>query len=127
MLKEDKRNNTEQLLKLRKKVLNLENDKSYLENEIEFCESLANNIRFNNRDEYSQKLISMSEDISKLKLENKKLKRENDYIKESMDYTNRINQQLNQSLTEFEKKKDERENKYRKMEKIYKKKCRQKN
>ena len=29
MLKEDKRNNTEKLLKLRKKVLNLENDKSY--------------------------------------------------------------------------------------------------
>ena len=122
MLKEDKRNNTEQLLKLRKKVLNLENDKSNLENEIEFCESLANNIRFNNRDEYSQKLINMSEDISKLKLENKKLKRENDYIKESIDYTNRINQQLNQSLTEFEKKNDERENKYRKMEEIYKKK-----
>ena len=122
MLKEDKRNNTEKLLKLRKKVLNLENDKSYLENEIEFCESLANNIRFNNRDEYSQKLISMSEDISKLKLENKKLKREYDYIKESLEYYNRINQQLNQSLTEFEKKNVSLENKYRKMEEKYQRK-----
>ena len=122
MLKEDKRNNTEKLLKLRKKVLNLENDKSYLENEIEFCESLANNIRFNNRDEYSQKLISMSEDISKLKLENKKLKREYDYIKESLEYNNRINQQLNQSLTEFEKKNVSLENKYRKMEEKYQRK-----
>ena len=122
MLKEDKRNNTEKLLKLRKKVLNLENDKSYLENEIEFCESLANNIRFNNRDEYSQKLISMSEDISKLKLENKKLKREYDYIKESLEYNNRINQQLNQSLAEFEKKNVSLENKYRKMEEKYQRK-----
>ena len=122
MLKEDKRNNTEKLLKLRKKVLNLENDKSYLENEIEFCESLANNIKFNNRDEYSQKLISMSEDISKLKLENKKLKREYDYIKESLEYNNRINQQLNQSLTEFEKKNVSLENKYRKMEEKYQRK-----
>ena len=122
MLKEDKRNNTEKLLKLRKKVLNLENDKSYLENEIEFCESLANNIRFNNRDEYSQKLISMSEDISKLKLENKKLKREYDYIKESLEYNNRINQQLNQSLTEFEKKNVSLENKYRNMEEKYQRK-----
>ena len=122
MLKEDKKNNTEKLLKLRKKVLNLENDKDYLENEIEFCESLANNIRFNNRDEYSQKLISLSEDISKLKLENKKLKRENDYIKESLEYNNRINQQLNQSLTEFEKKNVELENKYRKMEEKYQRK-----
>ena len=119
MLKTDKIKNTEQLLKLRKKVLSLENDKDYLENEIEFCESLANNIRFNNRDEYSQKLIGMSEDIAKLKLENKKLKREYDYMKESMEYTNRINQQLNQSLTEFEKKNVEWENKYRKMEEIY--------
>ena len=122
MLKEDKRNNTEKLLKLRKKVLNLENDKSYLENEIEFCESLANNIKFNNRDEYSQKLISMSEDISKLKLENKKLKREYDYIKESLEYNNRIHQQLNQSLTEFEKKNVSLENKYRKMEEKYQRK-----
>ena len=122
MLKDDKRNNTEQLLKLRKKVLSLENDKSYLENEIDFCTSLANNIKFNNRDEYSQKLIGMSEEISKLKLENKKLKREYDYIKEKMEYTNRINQQLNQSLTEFEKKNIEWENKYRKMEEIFQRK-----
>ena len=84
MLKEDKRNNTEQLLKLKKKVLTLENEKNYLENEIDFCESLANNIRFNNRDEYSQKLIGMSEDIAKLKLHNNQLKREYNFIKENM-------------------------------------------
>ena len=122
MLKDDKRNNTEQLLKLRKKVLSLQNDKDYLENEIEFCESLANNIRFNNRDEYSQKLIGMSEEIAKLKLENKKLKRENDYAKENMEYTKRINLQLNQSLTESQKKNVDLENKYRKMEEIYQRK-----
>ena len=122
MLKDDKRNNTEQLLKLRKKVLSLQNDKDYLENEIEFCESLANNIRFNNRDEYSQKLLGMSEEIAKLKLENKKLRRENDYNKENMEYTKRINLQLNQSLAEFEKKNVDLENKYRKMEEIYQRK-----
>ena len=122
MLKDDKRNNTEQLLKLRKKVLSLQNDKDYLENEIEFCESLANNIRFNNRDEYSHKLIGMSEEIAKLKLENKKLKRESDYNKENVEYTKRINLQLNQSLAEFEKKNVDLENKYRKMEEIYQRK-----
>ena len=122
MLKEDKKNNTEKLLKLRKKVFNLENDNSFLKNEIDFCASLANNIKFNNRDEYSQKLIWMSEDIAKLKLENKKIKREYDYMKESMEYINRINQQLNQSLTEFEKKNVEWENKYRKMEEIFRQK-----
>ena len=119
VLKNDKIKNTEQLLKLRKKVLSLQSDKDYLENEIEFCESLANNIKFNNRDEYSQKLINMSENIAKLKLENKKLKREYDYMKESTDYTNKINQQLNQNATELEKKNVEWENKYRKMEEIF--------
>jgi hypothetical protein len=64
----------------------------------------------------------LSEDISKLKLENKKLKREYDYIKESLEYNNRINQQLNQSLTEFEKKNVALENKYRKMEEKYQRK-----
>ena len=105
MLKEDKKNNTEQLLTLKKKVLSLENDKNYLENEIDFCESLANNIRFNNRDEYSQKLIGMSEDIAKLKLNNNKLMRENKFIKENMDHVDKLNQQLNQSIVDYEKKK----------------------
>ena len=118
-LKEDKKYNTEQLLMLKKKVLSLENDKSYLENEIDFCESLANNIRFNNRDEYSQKLIGMSEDISKLKLNNNKLMRENGFIKENIEHLNRLNQQLNQSVAEYEKKNAEWEAKYRRMEEIY--------
>ena len=119
MLKEDKRNNTEQLLKLKKKVLTLENEKNYLENEIDFCESLANNIRFNNRDEYSQKLIGMSEDIAKLKLHNNQLKREYNFIKENMEHIERVNQQLNQTITEYEKKNAEWETKYRKMEEIF--------
>ena len=119
MLKEDKKKNTEQLLKLRKKVLSLENDKSMLENEIDFCESLADNIRFNNRDEYSQKLIGMSEDIAKLKLNNNILKRENNYAKENTEHTNKIIQQLNQSIEEYEKKNAEWEIKYRKMEEIF--------
>ena len=122
MLKEDKLKNIEQLLKLRKKVLTLENEKDYLENEIEFCESLANNIKFNNRDEYSQKLISMSEEIAKLKLENKKLKRENDFMNENVEYTKRINQQLDKNLAELERKKIEWEAKNRKMEEDYMKK-----
>ena len=119
MLKEDKKNNTEQLLKLRKKVFSLENEKSRLENEIDFCESLADNIRFNNRDEYSQKLIGLSEDIAKLKLNNNIIKRENNYVKENLEHTNKIIKQLNQSISEYEKKNAEWEIKYRKMEEIF--------
>ena len=119
MLKEDKKNNTEQLLKLKKKVLSLENEKNYLENEIEFCESLANNIRFNNRDEYSQKLIGMSEDITKLKTANNQLKREYNFMKENLEHIDKINQQLNKTITEYEKKNAEWEIKYRKMEEIF--------
>ena len=119
MLKDDKKKNTEQLLILKKKVFSLENEKDYLENEIDFCENLANNIKFNNRDEYSQKLIGMSEDIAKLKLNNKQLKRENNFIKENKEHTERLNEQLNHNLEEFEKKNAEWEAKYRKMQEIY--------
>ena len=119
MLKEDKKNNNEQLLKLKKKVLSLENEKNYLENEIEFCESLANNIRFNNRDEYSQKLIGMSEDITKLKTANNQLKREYNFMKENLEHIDKINQQLNKNIIEYEKKNAEWEIKYRKMEEIF--------
>ena len=80
---------------------------------------MANNIKFNNRDEYSQKLIGMSEDIAKLKLNNKQLKREYNFIKENMEHVDRLNQQLNQNIEEYEKINAEWENKYRKMEEIF--------
>ena len=64
MLKADKKENTEKLIMLKKKVLSLENAKNSLESKIDFCENLKNNIKFNNRDEFSKKLINLSEELS---------------------------------------------------------------
>ena len=122
MLKEDKKANTEQLLKYKKKILSLENDKDFLENQIDFCESLANNIKFNNRDEYSKKLISLSEEIAQLKLNNNQIKREYNFNKENINHLNILNEQLTISIKDHEKKSIEWENKYRKMEELYKRK-----
>ena len=83
MLKEDKKENTQKLIILKKKVVSLENDKNSLESRIDFCENLKNNIKFHNRDEFSKKLINLSEELSNVKLHNNILQRENNFEKEN--------------------------------------------
>ena len=119
MLSEDKKKITENMIKLKKVVLKLENENDTLKNKIDFCESLANKIRFNNRDEYSKKLIQMCEEISQLKLDNNVLKRENNFEKESENYLKNINNELTNDIKKYERENVEWENKYRKMQELY--------
>ena len=102
MLKEDKKENTEKLIMLKKKVLSLENAKNSLESKIDFCENLKNNIKFNNRDEFSKKLINLSEELSNVKLQNNILTRENNFERENAEHLQRLNDQLNESLKNYE-------------------------
>ena len=120
MLSEDKKEMTENIITLKKNVLRLENQNDTLKNKIEFCENLANNIRFNNRDEFSKKLISMSEEISTLKLNNNVLKRENKFGKENEIHLTKLNDKLTNDIKNYEKENVEWEKKYRKMQDIYK-------
>ena len=121
MLKEDKKENTEKLIILKKKVLSLENAKNNLENKIDFCENLKNNIKFNNRDEFSKKLINLSEELANTKLENNILKRENNFEKENSNHLQRLNDELTSSLKDYEIQTTDWENKYTKMEEIFRK------
>ena len=120
MLSEDKKEMTENIIKLKKNVLSLENQNDTLKNKIDFCENLVNNIKFNNRDEFSKKLISMSEEISTLKLNNNVLKRENKSGKENEKYLQKLNDKLTNDIKNYEKENVEWEKKYRKMQEIYK-------
>ena len=120
MLTDDNKDKIESMIKLKKTVLKLENQNDTLKNKIDFCESLANNIRFNNRDEYSKKLIGMCEEISQLKLNNSILKRENNFGKENENHLQNLNNQLTEGIKEHEKQTAEWENKYRKMQELYK-------
>ena len=122
MLKEDKKENTEKLILLKKKVLSLENAKNSLENKIDFCENLKNNIKFNNRDEYSKKLINLSEELSKVKLQNNILSRENNFEKENSNHLQRLNEQLTTSLKDYEIQTTDWEKKYTKMEELFRRK-----
>jgi hypothetical protein len=121
MLKEDKKENTENLIMLKKKVLSLENAKNNLENKIDFCENLKNNIKFNNRDEFSKKLINLSEELSNVKLQNNILKRENAFEKENSNHLQRLNDELSTSIQDYETQTTEWENKYTKMEELFRK------
>ena len=121
MLKEDKKENTEKLIMLKKKVLSLENAKNNLENKIDFCENLKNNIKFNNRDEFSKKLINLSEELSNVKLQNNILKRENAFEKENSHHLQRLNDELSTSIQDYESQTTEWENKYTKMEELFRK------
>ena len=119
MLKEDKKASTEKLIILKKKVLSLENAKNSLENKIDFCENLKNSIKFNNRDEYSKKLINLSEELSNVKLQNNILRRENNFEKENSNHLQRLNEELTTSLKDYEEQTTEWENKYTKMEELF--------
>ena len=121
MLKEDKKENTEKLIMLKKKVLSLENAKNNLENKIDFCENLKNNIKFNNRDEFSKKLINLSEELSNVKLQNNILRRENAFEKENSNHLQRLNDELSTSIQDYETQTTEWENKYTKMEELFRK------
>ena len=114
MLKEDKKESTQKLIMLKKKVVSLENDKNKLESRIDFCENLKNNIKFNNRDEFSKKLINLSEELSNVKLHNNILQRENTFEKENSAHLQRLNDQLNTSLKNYEIETTDWENKYTK-------------
>ena len=122
MLKEDKKESTQKLIMLKKKVVSLENDKNKLESRIDFCENLKNNIKFNNRDEFSKKLINLSEELSNVKLHNNILQRENTFEKENSAHLQRLNDQLNTSLKNYEIETTDWENKYTKMEELFRKK-----
>ena len=122
MLKEDKKENTEKLIMLKKKVLLLENEKNNLESKIEFCENLKNNIKFNNRDDFSKKLINLSEELSNTKLQNNILKRENNFEKENSNHLQRLNDELTMNLKDYEIQTTEWEKKYTKMEELFRKK-----
>ena len=122
MLKEDKKENTQKLIMLKKKVVSLENDKNSLENRIDFCENLKNNIKFHNRDEFSKNLINLSEELSNVKLHNNILQRENTFEKENSQHLQRLNEQLNTSLKNYEIETTNWENKYTKMEELFRKK-----
>ena len=122
MLKEDKKDNTQKLIMLKKKIVSLENDKNSLESRIDFCENLKNNIKFHNRDEFSKKLINLSEELSNVKLHNNILQRENTFEKENSQHLQRLNEQLNTSLKNYEIETTNWENKYTKMEELFRRK-----
>ena len=122
MLKEDKKESTQKLIVLKKKLVSLENEKNNLESRIDFCENLKNNIKFKNRDEFSKKLINLSEELSNVKLHNNILQRENTFEKENSAHLQRLNDQLNTSLKNYEMETTNWENKYTKMEEIFRKK-----
>jgi formate dehydrogenase maturation protein FdhE len=93
-----------------------------LESRIDFCENLKNNIKFHNRDEFSKKLINLSEELSNVKLHNNILQRENTFEKENSQHLQRLNEQLNTSLKNYEIETTNWENKYTKMEELFRKK-----
>jgi hypothetical protein len=107
---------------LKKKIVSLENDKNSLESRIDFFENLKNNIKFHNRDEFSKKLINLSEELSNVKLHNNILQRENTFEKENSQHLQRLNEQLNTSLKNYEIETTNWENKYTKMEELFRRK-----
>ena len=93
-LTEDKINLSENILKLKKSNLLLENQKSELSSKINHANELENKIKFDHNDEYSKKLIQYCDEISNLKLSNSRNERENNFNKENVSHLEKLKNQL---------------------------------
>ena len=119
LMTNEKKDMTENIIRLKKSLLKVENDKATLENQIAFCTTLAERIRFDNQDEYSKKLIKMCEEMSDLRLSSNIANREKEYLKDNEAHLTKVNERLDKEIKRYEVENAEWEKKYRKMEEIY--------
>jgi Ca2+-binding EF-hand superfamily protein len=118
-LSKEKTDLTEKYFNLRRENLRLQTEMDELRNKVDYSEALVNRIKYNSTDEYSRKLISVSEEISKLKLSEQILSRENFFFKENENHLNRLIEHLNKTVKTLEISNSEMEGKYRKMDETW--------
>ena len=102
LMTNEKKDMTENIIRLKKSLLKVENDKATLENQIAFCTTLAERIRFDNQDEYSKKLIKMCEEMSELRLSSNIANREKEYLKDNEAHLTKVNERLDKEIKRYE-------------------------
>ena len=115
-LSSEKTQLTEKYFNLRRDNLKIHTEAEELRNKIEYSENIVNNIKYNNSDDYSKRIIEISDNLSKVKLNEAVLLRENHFLKETENHLSRLNEHLNKNIKTMEINNSEWESKFRKMD-----------
>lgn len=118
-LSKDRDELTSQVITLKKQLMKVDIEKEELKNQIAFCMTIADKIRFDNQDQYSKKLIALCDEVAKLKLATNVCKRENTFLSENEKHLSHIIEQLTTNVKTLEVDNAEWESKFRTMEEIY--------
>ena len=118
----EKTNLTEKYFEIRRENLRLITDNDELRNKIDYSNALISRVKVSCNDEYSIRLLEISEELSKVKLNESIFSRENIFLKEGEIYLNRIIEHANRNIKNLENSNSEWELKYRKAEEIWRKK-----
>lgn len=119
-LTEEKITLNERILTLKKDNIKLENQKDELNAQVAYAQELENNIKFNNTDEYSKKLIAYCDEISKLRVSDNKNRREKDFHKDNEEHLDKIKNELQEEIRKLEEENAVNESKLRKIEDVFK-------
>ncbi|MCQ2815713.1 MAG: EF-hand domain-containing protein [archaeon] len=119
-LTKEKIQQDEDMLKLKKDNLILENERNELRSHIAYANKLEENIKFENNDEYSKKLIKLCDEVSQLKLSDNQNRREKEFNRENAEHLEKMKQQLQKEVDSLEQQNNEIENKLRKIEEVFK-------
>ena len=118
-LSKDRDELTSQVITLKKQLMKVDIEKEELKNQIAFCMSIADKVRFDNQDQYSKKLITLCDEVAKLKLATNVCRRENTFLTENEKHLSHIIEQLTTNVKTLEIDNAEWESKFHTMEEIY--------
>jgi Ca2+-binding EF-hand superfamily protein len=116
----EKTNLTEKYFDIRRENLRLINENEEMKNKIEYSNALIARVKISTPDEFSVRLIEMTEEISKLKLSESLLNRENTFFKEGEIYLRRLIEHNDRNIKNLEASIVDWEKKYRQSEQSWK-------
>lgn len=121
-ISQEKTNLTEKYFEIRRDNLRLITENEELKNKMDYSNMLVQRIKLNCNDEYSAKLIEITEELSKYRLSESVLTRENAFYKEGEVYLRKLIEHNDRNIKNLEQQNSEWELKYRKAEENWRKK-----
>ena len=118
----EKTNLTEKYFEIRRENLRLITENEELRSKIDYSNALITKVKINTQDEFSVKLLEISEELAKVKLSESVLNRENAFFKEGDVYLRKLIEHNDRNIKNIEQQNAEWEVKFRKAEETWRKK-----
>jgi len=118
----EKTNLTEKYFEIRRENLRLISENEELKSKIDYSNALIAKVKVNCHDDFTSKLIEISEELAKVKLSESILNRENAFYKEGDIYLRKLMEHNDRNIKNLEKQNAEWDLKFRKAEETWRKK-----